>query len=274
MTLDRSLVVSGKQSVDVRLSIAVTTNQLGAQLVDAGEELTALVGPGLLELVQRVGVPNELVVSERRQVVVTGAVHQTVEQLGEGVVAEIRGRARRSRCPTREVRGQDRRQLVGKALVPSRNPTALLGLHQVQPCLCQTANVRDRVIVVLQLCPQGTKLDQRQLPGIHNLDHQHPPLTGGRTATSSPAPTGSAGSAASPLTHTLHDGSTCAKPSPNEATAAASTSPTVVPENSARPVPAASRADANIRSVAIAASVPAIPSAERERLTASARAQA
>ncbi len=42
--------------------------------------------------------------------------------------------------------------------------------------------------------------------------------------------------------------------------AAANTSPTVAPANSARPVPAASRADANIRNVAIASAYRAIPS--------------
>src|SRR4051794_17183863 len=91
----RLFVVGGKQPVHVGLAIAVTTNQLGAQLVDPCKQLPALLGPRLLEVVQRVGVANELVISERGQVVVAGAIHETVEFLGERMVTEIRGRTRR-----------------------------------------------------------------------------------------------------------------------------------------------------------------------------------
>src|SRR4051794_2166868 len=115
ITLDRSFVVSGKQPVHVGLAVAVTTNQLCTQLIDTREQLATLVRPRLFELVQRVGVGNELVITERRQVIVAGAIHETVEFFGQGMVAEIRCRARRARCATGEVRGQDCRQLVGEA---------------------------------------------------------------------------------------------------------------------------------------------------------------
>ena len=164
------------------------------------------------------------------------------------------------------MRRQDRRQLVGQALrSPPSTRRRFSACTRSRRAWASRRTYDTASSSVLQLGPQGAQFDQRELPGVHRLSHQHPPLTGGRTATSSPAPTGSVGSAASPFTHTLHDGSTRAKPSPNEAVAAASTSPTVAPANSARPVPAASRADANIRNVAIAASVPGDTVRGRER---------
>ena len=64
----------GEQAVDVGLAIAITAHELRAQLVDAGEQLATLVRAGLLELVECIGVANELVLAERRQVVVAGAI--------------------------------------------------------------------------------------------------------------------------------------------------------------------------------------------------------
>jgi len=81
-----------------------------------------------------------------------------------------------------------------------------------RPCLGEPTDVRHRVVVVLQPGAQGhavrpTKAaaDPRSQPSTSSTHgRQNRPL-------SSPAPTGSPGSAASPFTHTLHDGSTLAK---------------------------------------------------------------
>ena len=80
---------------------------------------------------------------------------------------------------------------------------------------------------------------------------RQPPETGGNTATSSLSTTPSSRVVGSPFRQIVHVASTASKSDPKRSTAASMMSPTVEPANSSRRRPAASRADANNRIVAI-----------------------
>src|SRR5690606_34159481 len=153
-----------------------------------------------------------------------------------------------------EVRRQHDPQLARQVLVLlAALATVHLGAHQIDAGLGDAPHVRHDVVLALQLVAQRTELLERERAGVHV--HHDPPDTGGSTASSSAAPMLSDGSAGSPFTHTLHVPSTSSNFGPYRSLAAASTSPTVSPGMSSRPVPAASRAAAKRRTMAIGDSV-------------------
>src|SRR5438105_7582488 len=86
--------------------------------------------------------------------------------------------------------------------------------------------------------------------GLVERPETQPPDTGGRIATSSSGPTASPASAGSPLRHTRQLCTRASKSEPQREHALATTSPTVSPSISARPVPAATRTDAKSRNLA------------------------
>ena len=195
------------------------------------------------EVVERGDQRRQLVDVQLGEAAVPVRRAQLVELLGARVAAPVlhgpRWTARTSEQPI----GQHVAQtlLAINVVVAAAAALVELGAGQVGAALGDPTHVGDGVVGVLQdVAPLAKVLDV----------HQHPPDTGGSTATSSPGPTRVASSAASPLTQMRHVSSTSTKRGPYRCRATPSTSATVDPGRSSWLVPAASLADANIRTIA------------------------
>ena len=88
-----------------------------------------------------------------------------------------------------------------------------LGTHEVETRLRDPPNVRDDVVLALQLVAERSEFVQRQCLWVDCV-HVHPPDTGGRTASSSVAPMVSWASAGSPFTQILHVARTASNVAP------------------------------------------------------------